>query len=100
VNGLDCRKCSTQIKKIRGCDEEVPEYTVEGIKLRRCPLVFLGRRYDLFFVAYSYFQQNILPFAGGWGQQPNVLMQAIRKIDECYDRMKDDGDKSRNKPNH
>lgn len=87
INGLDCRKCSSQIKTIRGCVNEVPSYEVAGVKVNRCPLVVLGRKYDAYLLAHSFSGNGMLPFSGGWGDQPNALIEGILWIDSEQNRI-------------
>ena len=75
------------MKSIRGCVDEVPDYEIAGIKVKRCPLVVLGRKYDMYFLAHSFFGSGVMPFSGGWGEQPNALIEAILWIESEQNRM-------------
>ena len=78
------------MKMLRGCTEEVPEYTVVGEKVARCPLKICGRKYDQMFLTHSFLMNGMLPHSGGWGEQPNALIEGALFIDSEMDRLKED----------
>lgn len=79
------------MKEIRGHDKDVAPYHIEGITLVRCPLIVLGQKYDHYIKAYMFWQQGFFPNTGGWGEQPNALIEALMHIDCEINRMKDNG---------
>ena len=79
------------MKEIRGCEKDVKPYVIEGITLNRCPLITLGRKYDHYIRAYSFYVNGFFPNAGGWADQPNAVIEAIQHIDTEFNRMKDNG---------
>ena len=79
------------MKEKRGCEKDVAPYTIEGSTITRCPLIVLGRKYDHFIRAYSFFMSGYFPNSGGWAEQPNALVEAIQHIDSEFNRMKDNG---------
>jgi hypothetical protein len=74
-NDLDCRKCNTQIKKIRGCDKAGKEVTIEGIKIDRCPVKLISQETKLLLQAYLFYKNGFLYGDG------NIASQSIRYID-------------------
>lgn len=83
------------MKAIRGCESDVPAYDVGGVRVTRCPVSFVGRKYDSFFLAHAFFMNGILPSAGGWGDQPNAIVQGVLWIDGEINRMDKDADSRR-----
>ncbi len=82
--GGDCSQCPLAPVYPSKCVAEDPEEMwrddVEGDGGAECP-VFLGREFENYFVAFSFFEKGILPEAGGWAQQSHHWIQALKVID-------------------
>lgn len=79
------------MKKLRGHDEDVPEYKIEGIPIKRCPIILVNGKVDEYINAYFFFKSGMLPHAGGWADQPNKMVEALMFIDGEFNRMAKDG---------
>ena len=79
------------MKMLRGHDTDVQEYRVEGIPIKRCPIMIVGNKVDEYINAYFFFKSGMLPHAGGWADQPNKVIEAIMFIDAEFERMGKDG---------
>jgi hypothetical protein len=81
-NNLNCLQCNAQLKKVRGCSEDIPVRVIEGIEIKRCPLTYIGNKEALLLQAYKEWISGYLPNAGGWLDQPMKFQQAMRVIEK------------------
>lgn len=82
--GLDCKKCSEGQKAFNGCEKnsQIPDrWEVGEYKLNRCPLKELTPEGLEYLEAYKFYKNGILPMPGGWLNQTNTLIDAIKIID-------------------
>jgi len=95
ANGLNCQKCNSQLKKVRGC-EGLPEIngktqTIEikelGIIIDKCPYRYITSQSILYLEAYHYYKNGYLPYPGGWLKQPLKLFEAFRVIDSEIEKL-------------
>jgi len=83
--GRSCHKCPRK--------REAPEYCktvqewVEGYETE-CPVQWYNEFNDAF-KAWNYAEKNILPNAGGWSEQPAILMHFVDIINQ--ERLKANG---------
>lgn len=89
-NDLSCRKCNDQLKKVRGCTEDIPVRIIEGIEVRRCPLKYLTNTEIERLQAYKEYQAGFLPNTGGWLEQPMKFTQIITFIAGEVSRLEED----------
>lgn len=72
-----------KMRKLKGCWDisEKPRVEVDDIKYKTCP----GNYYDGSVVSliemFSRFENGIMPFEGGYGDQPAKLINAFNLID-------------------
>jgi hypothetical protein len=89
MEGLDCRKCSSQIRKIRGCDEDVAPYNVAGYQITRCPLKH-ATYFDLIALqVFKEYNAGFLPNGGGWLDQPMKFSMIVQMIDGIVRRLEE-----------
>lgn len=90
--GINCLECTTQLKKARGCSEEI-NGQFAGFEINRCPRTFVGLQEVKLLQAYSFFKRGFFPNTGTWMQQPNKLIEACeiieRIIKDIEEREKD-----------
>lgn len=87
---LDCRKCSDEQKKDKGCfeDSPIPErWQVEDYYFQRCPLKIITKQSIDYLFAYKLFKNGYLPNPGGWRQQPKKFIEAMLIIDNQIKKM-------------
>ncbi len=89
VNGLDCRKCNSQLKRARGCEKDIKEVEIEGIKITRCPLTFITYAEIGYMEAYYFFKNGYLPNEGGWLNQPMKFCKIMNIIENISERLKE-----------
>jgi len=80
-NDLDCQRCNNQLRKVRGCSEEVPPRTIEGYQITRCPWRYITYTELAYIDLFYYFKNGFLPNEGGWLKQPMKLISIITFID-------------------
>lgn len=80
-NEVDCRKCNSQLKEIRGCVKDRPPIEIAGETITRCPLVYIGDIERFYLQAYYEYEKGYLPNDGGWLEQPIRFSQVIRLIE-------------------
>jgi len=90
VNGLDCRKCNSQLKKVRGCEGREEEIEIEGIKVNRCPMRMITGKTMAYIEAYHAYRSGFLPNPGGWLDQPIKFLEAMRVIEGAMERFGDE----------
>jgi len=70
------------MKEIRGCTEEVAEYTLlDGISIRRCPLREITGETAAYLQAFQFYRRGIFPEAGGWLEQGMKAFEAFDLLD-------------------
>jgi hypothetical protein len=85
-NDLDCRKCNSQIKKIRGCVEKGKEVEIEGFKIDRCPLALSNELTAVYLDLFFYFRNGFLPNPYGWLKQPMKLCSVLIFMENLIDK--------------
>jgi len=94
---FDCRKCTDEDKRKRGCDggAKLKWQCEEGVYCDRCGERYVqeeGEKYLL----WKRTKEHGLPFAGGWGEQPAWMCDIIFALDDEYNawiaRKTKDGD--------
>ena len=81
---LDCRKCSSEEKVSRGCEEDSPikgTWKIEGGgEFSRCPVTMITPQSMMYIRAYNMFKDGFLPNPGGWMDQPVKFAEVITYI--------------------
>jgi len=67
-----CRKVQQWVDIGTERNEDGQEVPIETV----CPVLFINQ-YGIVFRAFNYSEQGILPFAGGWTEQPAKLMHFV-----------------------
>lgn len=83
--GLSCAKCSDGVKELNGCEKDSTmgdRWEVGPYKFARCPLKVITSEGTEYVEAYNFYKANSWPVAGGWTDQANTLIQAIKIMDK------------------
>lgn len=88
MNGLDCHKCTDQLKVARGCNER-RMLLIEGYEINKCPMKYAGEKEFGFIKAYGHYKNGLLPNAGGWLEQPADFVEAMEIIENVVERIKE-----------
>jgi len=87
INGLDCRKCNAQLRKVRGCEGREEIIEIEGIKVDRCPVKMITAQSMAYIEAYYQYKNGYLPNSGGWLDQPIKFLEAMKIIEEAVEKI-------------
>jgi len=87
MEGLDCHRCSSQMKKIRGCTEEVHPYTIAEYVVNKCPLRYATYADVTALQVYKEYNAGFLPNDGGWLDQPMKLSMIVQLVDSIVQRL-------------
>lgn len=82
--GLDCKKCSEEVKVINGCEEDSTmgeRWEIGQYKFKRCPIKLATQDGLEYLEAYRFYKQGQLPCRDGWLDQTQTFVEAIRIID-------------------
>lgn len=82
---LDCRKCSEEQRRDKGCQEDSPipeRWEVEGYTFQRCPLKLITADTNEYLKAYRLLKLMGLPNPGTWREQPYKFIEAMLIIDD------------------
>ena len=63
-----------------GCSEPAPIEWISGLFDYVCPVVYLHEYHQIFEAYQWYTQEKILPYGGGFLEQPFLIMQYINLI--------------------
>lgn len=89
MEGLDCHKCSSQMKMIRGCESEVNPYQMCGYRITRCPLRLVTNEDTISLQAFKEYRAGYLPNEGGWLDQPMKFSSIVSMIEAIVSRLED-----------
>ena len=79
---MDCQKCSEDVKAIRGCEQEVEPYIIEGEQYTRCPIKLITRETRGILNLYSNVKNyGVLPNTGGLLDQGCKVIELMNIID-------------------
>lgn len=81
MNEINCHKCNSQLRRFRGCTEDVTPRNIAGLVITRCPLTYLTDMETDRLQAFKAHQNGYLPNGGGWLDQPMKYAQIIGIID-------------------
>lgn len=88
VRGHDCETASPEVKKLKGCDERLPEHLqwqFMGFKFDRCFNYYLRESSDFVQEAmdiFSWREKGFLPFQGTWLDQPNKVIEVLSFMEQ------------------
>jgi len=88
--GLDCRKCSDDLKVERGCtaDSNIPaRWDIDGDTYDRCPMSQLTQQTHDYLQAYQFFKMGIMPQGGGWLVESPKFLQAMILLEQEFRKM-------------
>ena len=77
---LDCRTCTEEQKKDRGCESNSPipdRWQIGNEKFQRCPIKFIDNNAFWCIKAYNFLEKGILPRQGGWLDQANKFIEIM-----------------------
>jgi hypothetical protein len=72
------------MKEINGCDRDSTlgeRWIIGTYKLKRCPLKEITPEGLEYLEAYKFYKNGVLPVMGGWMNQSNTFIEAIRIIE-------------------
>lgn len=72
------------MKAINGCDVDSTmgeRWIIGDYKLKRCPLKEVTPEGLEYFEAYKFYKNGVLPMAGGWLDQAQSFIEAVRVIE-------------------
>jgi hypothetical protein len=78
--GLDCRKCTQDLKDERGCkqDSTIPaRWDIDGDEYSRCPMSLLTQQTHDYLQAHTFFSMGMLPNGFGWVHESPKFLQAM-----------------------
>lgn len=82
AGGLNCRKCTAQMKEYRGCDGQPKQpFVFQGEELPKCPIKLINSTSFFYIQMYGYFEKGFLPFEGSILRQPVKILQAFDVIE-------------------
>lgn len=80
ASDLDCRKCSDDLKVMRGCEEETGCIIVDGVEYKRCPLKIITHQTWEIMRFYGFYEKGILPTSEGLLEQTSKFLDVISFI--------------------
>lgn len=89
MEGLDCHKCSTQNKQMRGCKEDVAPQNIVGFRVTRCPLRYATYGDVTALQVYREYNAGFLPNEGGWLDQPMKFSMIVNMIQGIIQRLEE-----------
>jgi hypothetical protein len=89
INNLNCRQCNKQLKKIRGCEQEVKPKVIEGVEITRCPVKLITQETKTYLELFNYYQDGWLPVAGGILDQSMKVMNIFKFIQGEIERLEE-----------
>ena len=87
---IDCGKCLSKrtddFRQAKGCKSIVKHnvYQSDNFIFHRCPGNFVRYEVKSFINTYNRMQNGILPFEGGYFDQPNKIVEILNLIDGYY----------------
>lgn len=86
--GINCLECTNQLKKARGCSEEI-NGQFAGFEINRCPRRFVSMTEMFRLQAFGMFQKGFLPNDGTWLSQPNKFFDFCNEIERILKEIED-----------
>ena len=84
---LDCRKCTKEEKKWRGCEGGAKQpYVIDGEESEFCPVRLINPMTYKYLDMYHYYKQGWLPFGGTILTQPAKLLDLFKIIEKELNR--------------
>ena len=81
VDAFDCRVCTADLKKYRGCyTRPLAQFEFEGQKLSRCPVRLVTSATWEQIALYQHYRKGFLLADGGLLRQPYKYLQAMQVI--------------------
>lgn len=100
--GLDCRHCTKQIKKARGCEgfeskKDIQIYD-DKIQVSICPIKEVSLESRIILETYHFYKRGFLPSPGGWMEQSARMIEAFCFLDGFFSELEQkEREKMRNK---
>lgn len=91
---LDCRTCTSNLKKARGCLEATPiaVFDLDGEEYFRCPLRVITRQSAEYIRFFNFFDRH-LPNNGAILDQPGKFLDVVMVIEGARGEMEEEGEK-------
>ncbi len=84
-----------------GCEQELANpIVIEGIPLKRCPILYTGDKETVWIQAYFEYQNGHYPEPGAWLDQTIKSSALIRFIDATIERIRKAKEDGRTKHKH
>lgn len=82
LNGVDCRYCTSQMKKVRGCvDPKDAPARIGKFETLICPRRYFSGKVSSWLEAYGFYKNGHFPTNEGWLYLSAKLLQVFNVID-------------------